>query len=219
MTVDLRLQQLQLWLTKQLSSPSFRLEAMPNDASFRRYFRIYHGMQRYIVMDAPLDKEDPWLFTVIAAVLLKLGINVPQILAQDLQRGFLLLTDLGTQHYLSALKIRDPERLYQKAMQALLTLQSCKTVAAVELPVFDRDFMLLELAIFSEWFLQKELNLCLATQEEAVIQDAYDYLATMIEAQPTTFIHRDFHSRNLLLLAEDQVGVLDFQDAMWGPIT
>lgn len=219
MNIDLRLQQLQTWLAKQLSGPAFRLEAMPNDASFRRYFRIYHGAQRYIVMDAPLDREDPRLFTVIAAVLFKLGINVPQILAQDLQRGFLLLTDLGTQLYISALKTHDPDKLYQSAIAALLRLQSCKAVTDIELPVFDREFMLSELAGFSEWFLQKELGLCLTAEDEAIIQDAYDYLAIEIAAQPTVFVHRDFHSRNLLMIDEAQVGVLDFQDAMWGPIT
>ncbi|MEE9451748.1 MAG: phosphotransferase [Gammaproteobacteria bacterium] len=219
MVNDVRLQQLQGWLQKQLDCPSFKLEAMTNGASFRRYFRLNHNGQNYIVVDAPPDREASGLFALIARALIKLGINVPQILAQDLHRGFLLISDLGSRLYLQMFDTYDPGQLYHYAIDTLLMIQECKDIPGYRLPVFDQNFITSELGLFDHWFLRQQLGLSLSCEEEEIVSQAYEFLNTAVATQPQVFIHRDYHSRNLILLDDNAVGVLDFQDAMWGPVT
>lgn len=219
MMVDQRLLQLDKWLQRILKGEQYTLKPLVTDASFRRYFRVHQNGETYVVMDAPIDKENPLPFMKVGLALAKLGIKVPLIFANDLEQGFLLLSDLGDCLYLQALTNGNADVLYQRAIDTLLTIQTCQQVPDFDLPTFDKDFINQELTLFAEWFLIKQLRLNLSAKEQQLLQETFENIAAVIGSQPQIFIHRDYHSRNLMLLDDNQVGVLDFQDAMWGPCT
>ena len=212
-----RLEQLNHWLTNTLGLPAYEIAPASSDASFRRYFRISFGGETRIVMDAPPDKEDSHPFVAIGRQLFAIGLNVPEILAEDLEQGFLLLSDLGSQQYVSALNEGTVDRLYGDAMGALAVLQTCGP-GSDALPPYDEALLRREMELFSDWYLGRHLGLELSGREQAVLGEVFDLLVQNAMAQPQVSVHRDYHSRNLMVSAHNP-GILDFQDAVYGPVT
>jgi aminoglycoside/choline kinase family phosphotransferase len=210
---------LQQWLADSCGLVDCRIEAASGDASFRRYFRItLADGSTLIAMDAPPDKEDCAPFIAVAEALAAAGLHVPAILAQDLAQGFLLLEDLGSTLYLDALNEDSVERLYGDALGALLSLQACGPQG--DLPHYDAPMLQREMALFTDWLLGRHLTLTLDDGEQAMLADTFALLTDNALAQPQVCVHRDYHSRNLLVPASGQVpGVIDFQDAVLGPVT
>jgi aminoglycoside/choline kinase family phosphotransferase len=190
------------------------------DASFRRYFRVTRGEDTYIVMDAPPEKESLGPFLNVARMLLEIGLNVPVVLAQDQKRGFLLLSDLGRRQYLDELDSDEAgDRLYGDALGALCTMQMAGNGMARGLPPYDHALLMREMELMPEWFLRRHLGLSISAAERGMLDRLFETLAQSALAQPAAFVHRDYHSRNLLVTAADNPGILDFQDAVWGPVT
>jgi aminoglycoside/choline kinase family phosphotransferase len=217
---DSRLAALTAWVVECLGFTQSLIEPASADASFRRYFRLTRAADTYIVMDAPPDKEDLAPFIGVARSLKSMGLNVPVVLARDETQGFLLLSDLGTRQYLDELNAnREVDRLYADALSALVTLQTKGESAAREVPPYDRALLLREMELLPEWFMQRHLGVTLGGAERAVLDRVFEALARAALEQPSVFVHRDYHSRNLLLCAEDNPGILDFQDAVRGPVT
>lgn len=201
----------------------FDIAPASSDASFRRYFRIAYSeagkTQTRIVMDAPPAQEDCHPFVHIAREFIALGLNVPEILQADMERGFLLLSDLGARQYLDELNESSVENLYGAALEALLILQSrCNTDNAA-LPPYDHALLMREMALFSDWFVHKHLGITLTAEQSADFAQACETLAASALAQPQVCVHRDYHSRNLMVTQQSNPGILDFQDAVAGPLT
>ena len=219
-----RLAAIHTWL-KAITTPSLRLDTMrpaSADASFRRYFRIDgdDGLS-YIVMDAPQPAEDVRPFIEIAELFDQINLTVPKVLAQDSAQGLLLLTDLGTQMYFDVLKDGElnetTHRLYMDAIDSLVLMQSHSQTEV--LPEYDRAFLLRELMIFPEWYISKHLGVTLDAEQNASLLKVFDALLANIVAQPQVYVHRDYHSRNLMVMQTGNPGILDFQGALYGPIT
>ncbi|MDH3305088.1 MAG: phosphotransferase [Gammaproteobacteria bacterium] len=191
------------------------------DASFRRYFRLRAGAESFIVMDAPPGQEDCLPFVRVAGYLEAMRLNAPRVIAANLDDGFLLLTDLGSRLYLDELR-RNPgaaERLYADAIAALLTMQRRGTAYQASLPPYDDELLRFELSLFHDWLCGKHLQLSFTAAEEAAWQTCCDMLVDNALHQPQVFVHRDYHSRNLMITGDDNPGILDFQDAVEGPLT
>jgi aminoglycoside/choline kinase family phosphotransferase len=217
---DSRLAALTRWLVDDLGFTGSRIEPASADASFRRYFRVTRGADTHIVMDAPPDKENTAPFVSVARALAGISLNVPIVLARDEPQGFLLLSDLGSCQYLDELTAeRNVERLYADALQALVTMQGAGDAAARDLPVYDRALLLREMQLFPDWFLGRHLGFIVGDRERAMLDRLFEALVQAALSQPSVFVHRDYHSRNLLLTAEHNPGILDFQDAVFGPVT
>ncbi|MEW6765823.1 MAG: phosphotransferase [Pseudomonadota bacterium] len=211
-----RLDLIRHWLFDELSLPKTSVELASSDASFRRYFRIETPEGRRIVMDAPPQHEDIRPFESIARQLATHGVHVPHVYASCAERGLMLLEDLGNTPYLARLSTESAEILYRDALATLLHIQSCP---ADELPRYGQGLLMREMHLFDEWFLQRQLGLHLTDDDRALLQDVYTQLAARAVAQPQAFVHRDFHSRNLMVTNDRSPGVIDFQDAVSGPIT
>lgn len=205
------------WLRDILGVSNLELTPASSDASFRRYWRLRQGGRTLIVMDAPPEQEDCGRFVAIAGQLRAIGLNAPEVLAQDLGRGLLLLGDLGERSYLDALDEANCERLYGDALAALATIQACGPTDG--LPVYDGPFLRRELAIFQEWLLDRHLGLRPSAAEATMLDAAWDCLVNNALEQPQVCVHRDYHSRNLMVVPGHNPGVLDFQDAVVGPVT
>jgi aminoglycoside/choline kinase family phosphotransferase len=216
---DSRLAELTRWVFEDLGFAGGRIEPASADASFRRYFRVTRSADSYIVMDAPPGKEDLGPFLSVDRALLGLGLNVPVVLAKDRGRGFLLLSDLGTRQYLDELVDGDADRLYADALDALYVMQSASPAAAAELPLYSHALLIREMELLPEWFLNRHLGLQISTAERGMLDRLFEALAQRAAEQPAVFVHRDYHSRNLLLTPAHSPGILDFQDAVWGPVT
>ena len=213
-----REQALQHWLGETLGFSDYSLEPASADASFRRYFRVRHAGQTHIVMDAPPDKEDCRPFVQIAEAFSQAGLHVPDVRQSDLEQGFLLLSDLGDQPYLDALNADTVDRLYGDALGALATLQGC--AAGIELlPAYDHTLLMAEMSLFRDWLLQQHCAIALGRDAEENLQTSFEYLADNALQQPQVCVHRDYHSRNLMVLPVHNPGILDFQDAVVGPVT
>ena len=187
------------------------------DASFRRYFRAATAGGSYIVMDAPPSHEDCRPYVHIARLLREAGVNAPEILAENLEEGFLLLSDFGNTTYLMALNDTTADGLYRDANAALVKIQVASRPG--ELPDYDEALLRRELMLFPDWYLARHLKLELDSRQKAVMADAFAAILANNLAQPRVYVHRDWHSRNLMLTGHDNPGVLDFQDAVYGPIT
>ena len=216
---DSRLAQLTRWVFDDLGFEGGRLAPASADASFRRYFRLTRGEDTYIVMDAPPDKEDLGPFSSVARLLLRIGVNVPVILATDSKRGFLLLSDLGVRQYLGELAVETADRLYADALGALSTMQTADGAIARDLPRYSHALLMREMDLMPEWFLGSHLRLQVSAAERGMLAGQFEILAQSALAQPAAFVHRDYHSRNLLVTETANPGILDFQDAVWGPVT
>lgn len=215
--VDERRAGLEAWLQQALGIADPQLSPASADASFRRYFRVA-GSPGHIAVDAPPDTENNHAFVGIAHKLQGLGLHVPEIFASDLEQGYLLIADLGNRSYLGELNADSAERLYGDAMAALLTLQAAGPVDDA-LPRYDRAMLQRELGIFREWYLETHLHLALDENAEAAINQAFASLVDNALEQPQSCVHRDFHSRNLLITEHNNPGIIDFQDAVVGPMT
>ncbi len=209
---------LQIWLTNSVGLKDFSVELASGDASFRRYFRVtLDDGSTNIVMDAPPENEDCRPFVAVAQHLGGLGLNVPVVYASDLEQGFLLLSDLGSEHYLDRLGYGQPGRLYADALGALLVMQACGGNDG--LPLYSEELLLREMELFREWLLGHHLQLELDADERQMLDAVFELLVANALAQPQVFVHRDYHSRNLLVTAAPNPGILDFQDAVFGPVT
>jgi len=217
--VNEREQLLQDWLNEVLPARLDRIAPASSDASFRRYFRVWCDGQTHIVMDAPPDKEDCRPFVAIAQALRGLGLNAPEVLAGDLDQGLLLLTDLGSRQYLAELDPRSVPSLYGDALEALARLQIGGDPGSALLPPYDSALLHREMELFREWFLGKLLGLNLREEEHHALDRVFALLADNALEQPRVWVHRDYHSRNLMVTDPDNPGVLDFQDAVVGAVT
>lgn len=226
MTEDVRYQMLVDWLEQELPAlfagqgwgevPPASLSPASSDASFRRYFRWQAGERTFIVMDAPPPQEDCRPFVRMAELLAEAGVHVPQVLLADLSRGFLLLSDLGRQTYLDVINADNANALFEDALQALVAFQRLPRPA--EFPEYDRALLKRELQLFPDWYVARELR----TEFTATQQQAWERICELLIdsalAQPQVLVHRDYMPRNLMLSTPNP-GVLDFQDAVWGPVT
>jgi aminoglycoside/choline kinase family phosphotransferase len=190
------------------------------DASFRRYFRVHSATASYIAMDALPEQEDCKPFIQVAGYLESMQLQAPRVLEANLDDGFLLLTDLGSTQYLELLNEDDAaaDTLYPTALRALLIVQSRGEAFQSLLPVYDDELLRFELSLFHDWLCEKHLGIVFAGDEEASWQSLCDTLVSNALDQPQVFVHRDYHSRNLMVI-DDGPGILDFQDAVEGPLT
>jgi len=211
-----RYEQLQAWAAEALQVQTVRLEPVSVDASFRCYFRSTLGEQSYIVMDAPPPQEDCRPFVRIAGLLRDAGVHVPEVLARDFARGFLLLTDLGRQTYLDVLKPENADHLFTDAMNTLIRWQ--QATAASMLPAYDRTLLHRELVLFTDWYVKRHLRIIPTAAEQETLEATFRLLEDSALAQPKVYVHRDYMPRNLMISTPNP-GVLDFQDAVYGPVT
>jgi len=203
-------------LSKRFGAGSFELTPASADASFRRYFRVAIEGTSWIAMDAPPEHEDCRAFVHVARLLRAAGVNAPEIVAEDVARGFLLLTDLGDTTYLSALSQESADRLMGDAINALLKWQGASRTG--ELPPYDELLLQRECDLFPEWYVAHHLRLTLSTAQRQTLANVVRLVISRSLMQPAMFVHRDFMPRNLMV-AEPNPGVIDFQDAVYGPIT
>jgi aminoglycoside/choline kinase family phosphotransferase len=209
---------LDAWLGTALPGARFQLEPASTDASFRRYFRVFpENAPTLIAMDAPPQLEDSSRFVKVAGLLHGAGLNAPRILAQDLRQGFLLVTDLGTTSYIEMLREgRDVDRLFGDATTALVRWQQASREG--ELPAYDETLLARELALFPDWYVARHLGVELTATQRESLETVFRLVLARNLAEPRVFVHRDFMPRNLMVCA-DNPGILDFQDAVHGPIS
>ena len=217
-----RLELLQQWLHGLFPGRDYSLAPASADASFRRYFRVSFPeadiARTLVVMDAPPEHEDCRPYLHVAELFGQAGAHVPAVLEKDLARGFLLLSDLGSTTYLAALKPDNARKLYGDATAALVNIQLASRPG--ELPEYDRALLQRELDLFPEWYLTRHLKVELSDGQKNVLKAAFEHILAVNLAEPRVFVHRDYHSRNLMFLDhEANPGVLDFQDAVYGPIS
>jgi len=213
-----RQQALLAWVATALEVAPPVLEPASADASFRRYFRTSAAGRSYVIMDAPPPQEDCRPFVRIAGLLREAGVHVPEILAQDLVQGFLLLEDLGTRTYLDVFQAggADADALFDDALGALILWQRASRPGV--LPPYDRALLHRELMLYPDWYVARHLKLELSAMELVALQDTFKLLEDSALGQPQVYVHRDYMPRNLMLSTPNP-GVLDFQDAVYGPLT
>jgi len=214
--MDDRIRALDAWLRTTLRGADFRMESASADASFRRYFRVFLPERTLIAMDAPPEREDSRPFVKVARLLREAGLNAPEVLAEDLAQGFLLVTDLGTRSYLAALREGDVGRLFGDATNALVRWQSA-TRAGV-LPEYDEALLRRELQLFPDWYLGRHLGVELSEAQRATLESVFRRIVERNLAEPRVYVHRDYMPRNLMV-ADPNPGILDFQDAVHGPMS
>lgn len=203
-----------LWLKEVLPATNYQIESASSDASFRRYFRVSLQGKTWILMDAPPKQEDIKPFIDIATFLYQHGVHVPKIDASDISVGFLLLSDFGNQSYLVQLNENSADVLYHAAIASLINIQLCPT-QEIDLLYYDRNLLQQELDLFPQWFLTQHLDI----PAPDFLQDTFDLLINSALAQPQVFVHRDYHSRNLMHTSVSSPGIIDFQDAVIGSIS
>jgi aminoglycoside/choline kinase family phosphotransferase len=226
-TPDIRLAQLDAWLAPLNLVETGSRRPASADASFRRYFRydVLPALRSklgdtLVAMDAPPERENVPAFIHVDGLLMEAGVTVPAIVARDVDNGFLLLSDLGTTTYLQRLDSDNASFMYSDAIDALIAFQL--TSAPGVLPEFDRAFVLREMNLFPEWFIAKHLGVTMTPAQQATLDKVFETITANVLAQQQVFMHRDFHSRNLMWLDDGILknpGVLDFQDAVYGPVT
>lgn len=223
-THDARFEAIETWLRTLLNIP-FSLSPITGDASFRRYFRLsldqaipmLSGQSHAIVMDAPPPKESIEPFHSLGKQLFNASIDVPQIYASDKQQGFLLLEDFGNTQMLKKLNDESSDTLYNRALASLVQMQ--KNATEINVPAYDDDLLMREMNLFTDWLLGKHLGIRLTEHESSEINACFEQLSSSALQQPQTFVHRDYHSRNLMIKHDEGIGIIDFQDAVHGPIT
>lgn len=213
-----RLEQLHAWLRHVLGRRDYHMTAASSDASFRRYYRVRYGETRYIAMDAPPDKEDCRPYITVAGAFAGAGLNVPRVLQADVEQGFLLITDLGERTYLQALTETNGPRLYDDALDALCMLQT-RGVGDDVFPDYSHALLMSEMALFRDWYLVRHLAIDVDEETGRTLDRTFAFLADAALAQPRVWVHRDYHSRNLMVTETANPGILDFQDAVIGPVT
>ncbi len=212
-----RFESLQNWLKETLETSDFILKPASKDASFRYYYRLALDNNTFIVMDAPPNQEDCKPFIKVSNILHECNVNVPIIHNMDLEQGFLLLSDFGDDHYLNKLNNLIANNLYSDAIQTILSMQLSSDTK--ELSKYNEALLRREMSLFTDWLLDKHLGITLNAYQVKAIDALFDLLVTNALEQPQVFVHRDFHSRNLMLTKDNNPGVIDFQDAVVGPVT
>jgi aminoglycoside/choline kinase family phosphotransferase len=218
---DIRLAALKEWVSRIDALAGSEPVPASSDASFRRYFRLQTDAGSFIAMDAPPENEDCVPFLRVAGYLESMQLNAPGVLEIDLESGFLLLDDLGSRLYLDALQ-EQPDaaaRLYGDALAALLKMQRRGVAFQGSLPPYDEKLLRFEMSLFHDWLCGKHLGIAFDDEQEQAWQETCDLLVANALDQPQVFVHRDYHSRNLMLTAADNPGIIDFQDAVEGPLT
>lgn len=221
----IRQQQLQDWINQSTDFECKQLELVSGDASFRRYFRFLSNGQWIIAVDAPPKVEDCGRFVDVAHSYRIAGVNVPQVYAFDLENGFYCQQSFGDKQFANALNQTSCNELYQQALACIPAIQSCRATMKGELPLYDHAFVQRELGIFTQWLLDEYLQLSLTSSQNTMLEATFSYITQVFLSQPLVGVHRDFHSRNLMLVENDEdggnpeIGVIDFQDAVVGPIT
>lgn len=206
-----------VWLDEIHPERQYEIAPASADASFRRYFRVsFADGETQIVMDAPPDREDvrPWLH--VQRLFHGAGVHVPEVLAEDFAQGFLLLSDLGSTTYLSAFAQADADALYRDAIDVLVRIQSASRPG--ELPPYDRALLKRELDLFPDWYVTKHLGTALTDAQRNELESVFERILAVNLGEPAVYVHRDYHSRNLML-ASPNPGIIDFQDAVYGPIS
>jgi len=215
---NLRTRELIHWLERHFCANNLSLVPLTGDAGFRRYFRFQYQSQCYIAVDAPANLSNNQAFVNVQQILQAVEVNVPNILAVDFKHGFLCLSDFGDTVLADRLSNENMQQYYAKAIIELNKMLKCNAVLVDHLPDYDEQFITTELAIFSEWLLEKHLAIYLNEDEKSALNSCFDSLVSAIVEQPRVFMHRDYHSRNIMLLADDKLGIIDFQDAVKGPV-
>jgi len=216
---DERLAAMREWVATKFPGSAFSIAPVAGDASFRRYFRVIIDTQSFIVMDAPPDKEDCHPYVAVARAFENSRAQFPRVIAENVEQGYLLLSDFGDQQLLSALHPDSADRLYRAAMDALIPIQHCTDVPNYVLPNFDAALYWREFSILDTWYIKKNLDKKLSDGDAAQLKKIYQFLIDALAEQPVVFVHRDYHSRNIMLCENNTLGILDFQDAVRGPIT
>ena len=211
-----RLEQLRSWASSQLREPVAEPAPASEDASFRRYFRIAFSGGTLIAMDAPPPQENCGPFVHVARLFRAAAVNVPEIVAQDLDRGFLLLTDFGSTTYLDALASGEAHALYADALDALIAIQ--RASRCDQLPDYSEALLRREVDLFRDWYVARHLKKALSSQQAQALERTCSIVLACNLAEPRVYVHRDYHSRNLML-TQPNPGILDFQDAVYGPIS
>ena len=212
-----RLTQLQNWLDSLSKDTYNNLQVASADASFRQYYRVNnsHDNKTYVVMDAPPEKENCKPFVHVTELIRSVDVNAPRIIALDLAQGFLLLDDLGNKPYLDHLDDKSADKLYIDAIDALIKIQMIDAI----LPVYNATLLQTEMDLFETWYINRHLGIQLNASQKASLNSIFSLLIKNAEEQPQVFVHRDYHSRNLMITDTDNPGVIDYQDAVIGPIT
>jgi len=209
------MQQIKAWLD-ELGYKNYSLDEIKADASFRQYYRLKVDENSFIVMDSSLDKESIYPFIDISVRLLKAKVEVPRIISQNMKEGFLLLTDLGTQHLADMLSPMSVELFYMKGISEIVKMQEIDTFG---LDVYDKEFMMSEMNLMEEWYLRQHKNLFLSEKGLKNLGKILDIIVDEVLSQPQNlFVHRDFHSRNIMLVS-GKLFIIDYQDAKAGPLT
>jgi len=224
--MDERLALLTAWVRRQWEEgcQSVSLQPVSGDASFRRYFRFNREGRSYVAVDAPSDKEDNPAFISLSNFLSHHGVRSPEVLASDLTQGFLLLEDFGDQLLLPKLDPSSVDQHYAEALDVLLKMQQIdcnadESLLGYLMPLYSQPALRAELDLFSEWFLGGYLGMTLSADEQSLLSDAFVKLEQSALSQPQVFVHRDFHARNIMLLDGGDLGIIDFQDGVLGPVS
>ena len=205
-----------LWL-QTTPYKDYELKVASEDASFRKYYRLISHNETLIVMDSSLEKESLKPFMDITARLLEVNVKAPKILESNLEDGFLILEDFGSTHYLDILDWDNFKDLYKKAIDEIIKMQEADSS---NLPLYDKDFLTYEMNLMQEWYMEKLLPVVLNDKQKEVIKNTISDIADVVLTQPQNiFVHRDFHSRNIMVTQDEEIGVIDYQDAMNGAIT
>lgn len=216
-----REQQLLSWIQTATSYRCQELEMVSGDASFRRYFRFHDASKNLsvVAVDAPPEFEDSRKFVDIAQAYKQGHLNVPEVLAHNPEQGFYCLQDFGDRQFTQELTHSNVDALYQKAVAHLPAIQACQSVNGQSLPFYDEALLAAELYLFTHWLIEVHLGLTITEPQQKMLTSSYQFICETFTGQPQVGVHRDYHSRNLMILQDDSIGVIDFQDAVIGPIT
>ena len=196
---------------------NYNIELASADASFRQYYRLSDGDKTVLLMDSSLEKTSLKPFLDITKRLLHVEVNAPHILEKNIKDGFLIIQDFGNTRYLNVLNDRNFKELYEKAIDEIIKMQNADVS---DLPVYDKEFLHVEMDLMQEWYLEKNLGLSLHVEQKELISKTLNLISDIVLEQPQdVFVHRDFHSRNIMITSENEIGIIDYQDAMNGAIT
>ncbi|MDO6695028.1 phosphotransferase [Aliiglaciecola sp. 3_MG-2023] len=209
------------WINSSTAFKCQNIEMIFGDASFRRYFRFWDEVSHtsIIAVDAPPEFEDSSKFVNLANAYFQHQVIVPKVLAHDPKRGFYCLQDFGDMQFSQGLNLDSMHPLYTQALNQIPAIQSCTVTNGQPLPLYDNELLGKEKYIFTHWLIEVHLNIKLTKNQQDTVDKCYEFLHQTFKSQPQVGVHRDFHSRNLMLLDNGDIGVIDFQDAVIGPIT
>ncbi|MEG3592127.1 MAG: phosphotransferase [Pseudomonadota bacterium] len=208
--------EIKMWVSNLLPRENFTIGQIAGDASFRKYYRVKNSAKSYIVMYAPPEKEDTQIFIKISQLFANAGINVPKIIEHNEQQGLILLTDFGDDLYLYKLNSDNSHELYRDAIRSLHEIQK---ISATSLPEYTTNLLVQEMELFTQWYLKKHLSQDISANMQKLIKETHGTLVKSALEQPAVTVHRDYHSRNLIYTNKRNPAIIDYQDAVAGPIT